>query len=337
MISQTNAPKSVLVIRRDNIGDLVCTTPLLSGLRGHFPGARIEVLANSYNAPVLSGNPDVDAVHVYRKLKHIGDGEGPLSALTARVRTLWQLRQKKLDVVIIASGAKDHRAARLAKFLAPRRIVFSDAGSTGQHEVERTYGAARELGIPGPIPAVSVVANPGVAARVRKNLQEAGVAPTTKVIGLHISARRVAQRWPAERFAALSAALQEKLDAATLLFWSPGAEDSAQHPGDDRKAATIQEQVAGKSKLIPWPTLELPELIGGLACCDAVICSDGGAMHIAAGLGKPIACFFGDSEVARWRPWGVRHVVLKAGAGDVKEVSTADAFRAASELLDPRP
>ena len=80
-----------------------------------------------------------------------------------------------------------------------------------------------------------------------------------------------------------------------------------------------------------------PELIGGLACCDAVICSDGGAMHIAAGLGKPIACFFADSEVERWRPWGVRHVVLKAGTRDVKDVSVEDALKAANELLDLKP
>ncbi|MBI3715416.1 MAG: hypothetical protein HY255_05435 [Betaproteobacteria bacterium] len=46
-------PEGLLVIRRDNIGDLVCTTPLLAALRTHFPQARIEVLANSYNAPVL--------------------------------------------------------------------------------------------------------------------------------------------------------------------------------------------------------------------------------------------------------------------------------------------
>lgn len=333
MTTQVDAPRSILVIRRDNIGDLVCTTPLLAGLRGHFPAARIEVLANSYNAPVLAGNPDIDAIHVYRKLKHAGEGQGPLGALAARVRTLWQLRQRRLDVVIVAAGPSDRRAARLAKFLAPRRIVFSDAGSQGQHEVERTYGAARKLGVSGPIPATRVVAEPNVVARVRKRLQDAGVPPSAKVIGLHISARRVAQRWPAERFAALAAALHEKLGAATLLFWSPGAEESAQHPGDDRKAAAIQAQAAGKSKLVPWPTLELPELVGGLGCCDAVVCSDGGAMHIAAGLGKPIACFFGDSEVARWRPWGGRHVVLKPESGDVAEVTVEEAVVAASELL----
>jgi len=35
----------ILVIRRDNIGDLVCTTPLVRALRHQLPNARIEFLA----------------------------------------------------------------------------------------------------------------------------------------------------------------------------------------------------------------------------------------------------------------------------------------------------
>ena len=52
----------ILVIRRDNIGDLACTTPLLDGLRRAQPCAWIGVLANTYNAEVLARNPAVDAV-----------------------------------------------------------------------------------------------------------------------------------------------------------------------------------------------------------------------------------------------------------------------------------
>ena len=37
-MSLPSTPK-ILVIRRDNIGDLVCTTPLISALRRRFPEA----------------------------------------------------------------------------------------------------------------------------------------------------------------------------------------------------------------------------------------------------------------------------------------------------------
>ena len=65
----------ILIIRRDNIGDLVCTTPLIGALRQRFPHGWLGALVNSYNAPVLEGNPDLDEVFVYTKAKHRSAGE----------------------------------------------------------------------------------------------------------------------------------------------------------------------------------------------------------------------------------------------------------------------
>ena len=39
----TDSPK-ILVVRRDNIGDLVCTTPLLHAIRLRYPAAYVAVL-----------------------------------------------------------------------------------------------------------------------------------------------------------------------------------------------------------------------------------------------------------------------------------------------------
>src|SRR5512135_977073 len=61
--------RKILVIRRDNIGDLVCTTPMIRMLRQHYPDAWIAALVTRYNAEVLAGNPDLDAVFAYQKAK----------------------------------------------------------------------------------------------------------------------------------------------------------------------------------------------------------------------------------------------------------------------------
>ena len=62
-----NRSPRILIIRRDNIGDLICTTPLLHAARRQFPEAYIAVLASSYNVAVLDRNPDVDDVFVFLK------------------------------------------------------------------------------------------------------------------------------------------------------------------------------------------------------------------------------------------------------------------------------
>ncbi len=325
--------ESLLVIRRDNIGDLVCTTPLISALRQRYPAAWIGVLANSYNAPVLDGNPDIDAVFAYRKLKHLEAGGSALAALAERAAMLWSLRRRKLSIAIVAAGATDARGARLARMLAPARIVQPPTAVPGEHEVEHTFSAARMLGIDGPIPPLRVVPGAAAIGDVRAALHRTGVDGRRHLVGVHISARRPAQRWPAERFAALIVDLKQRLGAATLLLWSPGAEDHPQHPGDDGKAAAIVAAIGSDAAVLPYPTASLPSLTAALSVCDAVVCSDGGAMHLAAGLGTPVTCFFGDSPVERWRPWGVPHRVLHATSQRVEDVSVEEAYRAVESLL----
>ena len=82
-----------------------------------------------------------------------------------------------------------------------------------------------------------------------------------------------------------------------------------------------------------YPTGRLERLIGGLAACDAMICSDGGAMHVAAGLGLPIVCFFGDSIAQNWHPWGVPYELLQPPGRNVGGISVDDAESACDRLM----
>ena len=117
----------ILVVRRDNIGDLVCTTPLISALRTRFPDAWLGALVNSYNAPVLAGNGDLSKVFAYTKLKHLDAGQSAWRLLGARFSDLWRLRRMKLDSVVLATTSNSARTQRLAGWLAPATIVGYDA------------------------------------------------------------------------------------------------------------------------------------------------------------------------------------------------------------------
>ena len=174
--------KQILVIRRDNIGDLVCTTPLFTALRKRFPDAWIGAFVNSYNAPVLDRNPDLNEVISYTKLKHLGAQRGALGALKKRLTMLWRLRRMKLDCVVLATSDFVPRLARLARLLAPQEVVgFSDGSRRARvldraveigsvaymHEVERVFALTELFGIEGEIPPPTVIpAPPRVICRV---------------------------------------------------------------------------------------------------------------------------------------------------------------------------
>jgi ADP-heptose:LPS heptosyltransferase len=340
-------PRRILVIRRDNIGDLVCTTPLIRALRARYPDAWLGAFVNSYNAPVLERNPDLDAVYVYTKLKHLGERRGALRALAARLRDFWSLRRMRLDVAILATPVFTARNLRLARSLAPREVAgFSDgspaaraldlslpqAAVEGKHEVERVFALARLLGVADEIPPLRLVPDPAEVAKASAALA-AGAARIK--VAIHISARRPMQRWPAERFAALIERLYAAHGATSMLLWFPGPADDPRHPGDDEKADEIARRVSGNTPLVVYRAGPLPELIGALAACDAVVTPDGGAMHLAAALGKPTVAFFGDAPAERWHPWGVAHRVLQPASRTVLEISVDDAAQAFASLVPP--
>lgn len=326
-LSSTCTAKNILVIRRDNIGDLVCTLPMLSSLRRQCPDAWIGVLCNSYNVAVLAGNSDIDAVFAYRKAKHRPPGTSRLTIWLETAGLLWRLRRRSIDLAIVASPGGE----RFARLVGAKQIV-ADKQAPG-HEAEACLDLLRPLGLsaePGPFSPVRPdhARRAALAARL-----ETRPGP---VVGIHLSARRPSQRWPAERFAALARRLVASGKAGqVLLFWAPGAADDPQHPGDDDKAKEVLSALHGLP-VIAMPTRTLEDLIAGLDLCDRVICADGGAMHLAAGLGKPIVCLFGDSSTTRWHPWGVHYELLQAPSQDVRDLSVEQVSSAYDRLTaDP--
>ncbi|QJR16916.1 glycosyltransferase family 9 protein [Usitatibacter palustris] len=325
----------ILVVRRDNIGDLVLTTPVFAALRAHFPEARIDAFVNSYNAPVLAGHPHVDRVHSYTKGKHRDEG-GAISGAWSRLRQLMSLRGEHYDHVLVATPGYRPREIQFARWLAPAHIAaFVAPGqnvagvdepvefvpNVGRHQVEETFRILTPLGIYDAPPALHIAAK-----------RERRAGPAT--IAVHVSARKASSRWPEERFAPLMRALHERFAAKLRLFWSPGTEDDPRHPGDDQKARRILEAAKG-IPVEPCETRELGELIAGLAQCDAMVCSDGGAMHLAAALGLPVVCFFGESDAASWRPWGVPYRVLQPASRNVRDVTLEETLRACEEIFSP--
>tara|TARA_B100001094_G_scaffold19688_1_gene16774 strand:- start:1885 stop:2937 length:1053 start_codon:yes stop_codon:yes gene_type:complete len=56
-------PKSVFVLRNNDLGDVLLTTPLLQGLRKAFPSTKISIGVGDWAKDLLKNNPDVDQVH----------------------------------------------------------------------------------------------------------------------------------------------------------------------------------------------------------------------------------------------------------------------------------
>lgn len=333
----------ILVIRRDNIGDLVCTTPLLSALRARHPDAHLAALVNSYNAGVLEGNPDLDAIHSYTKLKHRAPGESWFSVLAQRYRMLAALRRASFDYVVLGKSDFDRHGLALARRIRPQHIVGVPPGD-GQrsgltdpvapapfaqvHEVEAIMKLGAPLGVDTPPGPARVFASPARVAEWRSRFP-ALAQPGKPWIALHISARHPRRLWAVERFVELARTLARE-GAGIVLAWAPGRSDDPRHPGDDERAAQIAARVDPAVQLVPAKTASLGDLIAVLSLCRGFIGADGGAMHIAAGLGLPVVALFEDmpEKIRHWHPWHVPHEIVCSGPDDVAGVTVEQVAQA---------
>lgn len=334
----------ILIVRRDNIGDLICTLPLIASIRTALPGARIDLLVNSYCAPVVANNPGIDNVYVYTKAKHRSVRESTLGVHWRRLWLTLKLRVLRYEWLVLANVGYNARPLRWAKQVGAKRVVgFVDAAHIGQdkvltdpvlldrsdvrHEVEYLMQLLQPFGAITEIPAARIVPEAETVAIARQLLHPVGARKP--LIGINISARLLSQQWPTERFIELIHQLHAS--ARCVLFWAPGSQTNAGHPGDDEKAAEILNACSGLD-VMPYPTQSLSQLIAGISVTDLLVTADGGALHIGAACNKPIVALFGDSDSKQWYPWRVPHIILHPNSRNVRSISAQQVSEAVRKL-----
>ena len=340
----------ILVIRKDNLGDMICTTPMISALRAAFPESYLAVLGNSYNAPLLHHHPDIQRVFSYTKAKHRSPSEGLFGVLAKRLALLLKLRHKRFDTVILAGANFSKYAYRTASFIRPARIVgyadkelkyLSRLGlppirDDMEHEVVKTFRLLEPLGITGSPPPLKIGLSPLEKQWARQRWHEEKAEAPGMRIAIQISTRKLSQQWPIKRFGQLMQRLHTLTGASFALFWAPGDASNPHHPGDDGKAKELLKETAG-IPVLPFAAKTVRQLLAGLSTCDYAIHSEGGAAHFAAAMGLPSLCFYGEALREQWHPWGVPYVILQPHSRIVSDLSVPDAMEGFVRLLAKAP
>ena len=320
--------KRILIVRNDNLGDLLCTTPAFRALRRRYPSAHIAVLVSAHCRPLLQGNPDVDEVLTYTKAKHRTRGT-TLGAWWGMLRMFRALWARRFDLAIEMRQRFSQSAAWLVyASRAPWRLghrpplqepfgfflnlgLPQPEGREIQHEVDSALQILRPLGVPAVSRELTLTVQPEAQERVETRLASLGIGPQERVALIHISTRRPTSRWPAERFAAVARDLLERHGFHVLVNWAPGDDTNLLFPGDDRRVEEVLRLI--RTPAHPWETSTLDDLVASIRRSQFVFSTDGGVMHIAAALQVPQVVIFGRTPVETWRPCSAVARVLKRG------------------------
>jgi heptosyltransferase-3 len=336
----------ILILKRDKLGDMLLSTPMLSWLRSQRPEARIDVLANTYNAWVLDGNPDVNSVITYQRVKEGGKIHWR-AGVEQLIQTL-QLRGERYDWVIAANGEYSHRALKRARWMGGQQLVSYHEGKqpphwlshpvqtpTGLHETQRLTHLLTALGIPDPETTLPLRFElPAEASAFAQQwLHERQLEPGNYVT-LGLGARRAKRQPTAEQIKRWTKHFYEQWGLQTVFMWTPGKSDNPLYPGDDDVAQPVLD--AGLPWLHPFRGPLKPAL-GLIWNGRTSLFPDSGLMHFAAASPGGVLGFFAEIEASpppsQWAPVGPRAKWLEA-AKTLSDLDDAAVFAALAPLLE---
>lgn len=290
-------PKTILVIRMSAIGDIVLTTPFLSGLRRLHPQSRILWACKQGYESLLEAHPAVDGVLAWNRATE------PFRNFLRRTA------EEQPDLVFDLHGVSRSRilAAYLhrrgAKVLRPpkntlRRLLLVlfklRPASPPPSVLERYADLLRHLGLPDPPSTPLFFLSRRGLAEARKALPEGFRGHIT----VCDEATATTKRW--DKFPDLVGRLLEKGERVVLIGTNPG--DS-------------YADLARRYRRRFLDLRGLTSLQGSAAVIRlgrALVCNDTGMMHIADGLGVPLVSLWGPTvRDFGFFPSGARSVVLE--------------------------
>jgi lipopolysaccharide heptosyltransferase II len=310
----TVAPRSVLLIRPDHLGDMLFLTPALHALRAALPDARLTVLAGPWSVDVLRGNPDVDEVLACafpgfaRRPK--GDPLAPYRFLYATAATLrGRHSAATYDTAVVLRFDHWWGAWLAAAAGIPRRIGYDWPETRpfltqalpytpGRHEAVQngTLLAALAAASGWTLGATRFAVSAADHAWAADWLASHGWVPGRPLVSIHPGAGAAVKQWPPAAWAAVADALAQEDSAAILLTGSAGERPLTQAvKAAARRAVACMIDAAGETTLGQLAALQ--------ARCAAVLGSDSGPLHLAVAVNTPTVHLYGPVPPAKFGPW----------------------------------
>jgi heptosyltransferase-2 len=321
--------QNVLLVRLDNIGDMVLTTPMLRQLRKAMPGAWITLVVKPAIEPLLARCPYVDQVLPYEGGAP-GRWRGPCLMWRAMRFARQHLAERDYDLAIVPrydadltddallayfSGAR-HRigyACRCASLrqkisrgcdrLLSRTIRAADV----RHEVRHNLGVLSELGMNVKHDHLELWLDTHDMDKADEILRDRGDGP---LVALGIGASHPRKQWPLDHFVELAEWLIAEHHATIVAVGGP-----------DEKFLGLELHTKLDGRIInAVGRTTLRQAAAVLSRCDAYVGNDAGPMHLAAAGGTPcvqISCHPADGAAAhpqspeRFHPWDVGYRTIQ--------------------------
>lgn len=211
--------RNILLVRLDNLGDVLMSTPAFAAVRHSLPQARLTLLASGSGAAALEHVPVLDDVIVYDAPWSKGGAPRGPESIEADRAMIERLAQARFDAAIIFTvctqsalpAALMCRLAGIPLRLAHARenpydlltdwVRDTDSPETGmRHEVARQLALVESVGLHARDDGLLFRYRVADVLSMRHKFAAAGGDPMRPYFVVHPGATAPSRRWPAPRF-----------------------------------------------------------------------------------------------------------------------------------------
>ncbi|MBV8848836.1 MAG: hypothetical protein JOZ16_04550 [Methylobacteriaceae bacterium] len=289
-------PRTILVQRADQLGDLVCSIPALRRLRSGFPDARIVLLVSDANTELAWTLDFVDEV-VTCAFADNGHDERRTMTVEAQASLTATLHRYRFDIAIdLGEGAGSRPLLQLsgAPFLygfrdrdTPWLSAGLDINAHDPVNYRETIPPSRKMLalvnglIAAQYGAAEILPRRGLGGQ---RLERFGIEASAEYAVLHNGARLAYSRWP--HYASLAQVLIERTALQVVLM----GEDPIQQERPSKRLIRLPERLA------------FDDFDALLSRARIFVGNDSGPKHLAALRGTPVVSI----HMARlgWNEWG---------------------------------
>jgi lipopolysaccharide heptosyltransferase II len=315
------AARRVLLLRLDNLGDVLMTTPAFAAVRESLPEAHLALLAAPSAQALGPHLPMLDEVIAFNA-PWVKAGAAALAGQPqgeAERELLQQLLAARFDAAIVFTvSTQSALPAALMCRLAGIPLVLAhvreraygllsdevhdrdEIGPGMRHEVRRQLDLVGRVGLRTRDERLRFHLRADDVDAARLALSAAGVDPDRPYVLVHPGASAASRRYPAAAFGAAAALLnREGLDAQIVFCAGPGESDLL-----DEAAAAL-----GGAGHVLAPLRQLGLLAALVAGARLLVGNNSGPVHLAAALGTPVVDLYALTN-PQHTPWQVPARVL---------------------------
>jgi len=279
--------RKIIFITLSNIGDVVLTLPVLTGLRHNFPDAMIDVVAGPRPRDIFKKDPRIRKIFVYNKQ----------AGLKEKIDFIRELHREKYDLAV------DMRTS-LMPFLigARKRSPLVKRHKTGEkHKGVVHLNKLKELGL-------ARGAGPGIyiddddRGKMEELLERHGCGKENTLIGISPSTRGILKQWDTGCFIEVIQDLLRKGDYRIVLI------------GDDSQvdiSRKIRGSVKHDSVIDLTGAINLSGLFALIGRMQVLLTGDSAALHAASDLGIKTIALFGPTDPLEYGPRGKDDIVIR--------------------------